>query len=170
MTDPMDSLNGLQEALDTGRVSLHEFQPCALHPEVLLYRDEPKPRVMRLTYMLAAPAPTRPSKTEVRAVALYVFADPFEGLPVLQAGIAVSELARSQGLGAKLFQQSLDEIRHGFKRTPFQNFWIEAIVREDNEHSNRIASRVISPTPKRITDTISGEPAFQYMLKIDLSA
>ncbi len=170
MTDPMDSLNGLQDALDAGRVQLQEFIPCALHPEVRLYRDEPQPRVMRLTYMLSTPDPSRPSKTEVRAVALFVFADPFEGLPVLQAGIAVRESSRSQGIGAKLFQQALDEIRSGFKRSKLQQFWVEAIVRQDNDQSNRIAARVISPNPKRIVDQVSGEPAFQYFLKIDLSA
>lgn len=170
MTDPMDSLVGLQEALDTGRVALQEFQACALSPEVLLYHDEPAPGSVRFTYTLFEPARARPSKTGVRAVALFVRADDYEGLPVFQAGIAVSQVARSQGLGAKLFKQSLEELRNGFSRTQLKEFWVEAIVRQDNEHSNKIASRVLNASPKRIIDGVSKEPAFQYFMKVNVSA
>jgi hypothetical protein len=31
LTDPMDTLHGLQDALDARRVTLHQFQPCRLH-------------------------------------------------------------------------------------------------------------------------------------------
>jgi hypothetical protein len=170
MTDPMDSLIGLQEALDAGRVGLHEFQACALHPEVRVYQDEPTPGTMRITYMVFESAPARPSKTDVRAVALFVRADAYQGLPVFQAGIAVAQEARSRGLGAKLLQQSVDELRYGFSRTPLKEFWIEAIVREDNEHSNKIAARVLNASPKRITDDLSKEPAFQYFMKVNVNA
>jgi hypothetical protein len=166
----MDSLIGLQEALDAGRVGLQEFQAGALHPEVHLYHDAPEPGSMRLTYTLFEPAPARPSKTSVRAVVLFVRADDHEGLPVFQAGIAVSQEARSQGLGAKLFQQSLEEIRNGFSRTPLKEFWIEAIVRQDNEHSNKIASRVLDASPKSIVDGVSKELAFQYFMKVNVRA
>ena len=170
MTDPMDSLIGLQEALDAGRVGLQEFQACALHPEVRLYHDEPASGDVRFTYTVFEPVPARPSKTGVRAVALFVRADDYEGLPVFQAGIAVSQAARSQGLGAKLFQQSLEEMRNGFRRTQLKEFWIEAIVRQDNEHSNKIASRVLNASPKSIIDGVSKEAAFQYFMKVNVSA
>lgn len=169
MTDPMDALTGLQEALDAGRVGLQEFQVCALHPEVRVYHDTPAPGEMRLTYAVFEPAPAivlHPNP-RVRAVALFVRADDLEGLPVFQAGIAVAEHARSQGLGAKMFQQALDELRNGFRRTPLKEFWIEAIVRKDNEHSNKIASRVLSAQPKSIIDGVSKESAFQYFFKVN---
>lgn len=165
----MDSLVGLQEALDAGRVKLEEFQACALHPEVRVYRDEPALGEMRLTYALFDPVPAQPSRVRVRAVALFVRADDYKGLPVFQAGIAVSEAARSQGLGTKLFKQSLDELRYGFNRTLLKEFWIEAIVRQDNKHSNRIASRVLDPSPRTIIDDNSREPAFQYFMKVNVS-
>lgn len=164
----MDSLNGLQEALDAGRVRLQEFQACALHPEVRLYHDQPALGAVRLTYAVLEPAPARPSETGVLAVALFVPADNYEGLPVFQAGIAVAEVARGQGLGTKLFQQALAELRNGFGRTKLKEFWIEAIVRRDNEHSNRIASRVLNASPKGITDGVSKEPAFQYFMKVNV--
>ena len=168
MTDPMDSLIGLQDALDAGRVELQEFQVGALHPEVRLYHDIPAPGAMRLTYAVFEPASAivRHSTSRVRAVSLFVRADDFEGLPVFQAGIAVAQHARSQGIGTKLFQQSLEELRNGLGRTPLKEFWIEAIVRQDNDHSNRIASRVLNAQPKRIVDGVSKEPAFQYFLKV----
>ena len=172
MTDPMDSLVGLQDALDAGRVGLQEFQVGALHPEVRVYHDIPAPGAMRLTYAVFEPAPAivRHSNTRVRAVALFVRADDFEGLPVFQAGIAVAQHARSQGLGATFFQRSLDELRIGLSRTPLKDFWIEAIVRQDNHHSNKIASRVLNAQPKSITDNVSKEPAFQYFLRVHVSA
>jgi GNAT superfamily N-acetyltransferase len=172
MTDPMDSLVGLQDALDAGRVGLQEFQVGALHPEVRLYHDVPALGAMRLTYAVFEPASAIVGRSTCRlcAVSLFVRADDFEGLPVFQAGIAVARHARSQGLGTKLFQQSIEELRNGLGRTPLKDFWIEAIVRQDNDHSNRIASRVLNAHPKTIVDGVSKEPAFQYFLRVHAAA
>ena len=47
---------------------------------------------------------------------------------------------------------------------------IEAIVRQDNEHSNKIASRTLDSSPKSIVDGVSKEPAFQYFMKVNVEA
>jgi hypothetical protein len=166
MTDPMDSLRGLQSALDSGAVRLQQFQPCVLHPDVSVMLDSPAPGCTRFTYAKLVPSPEHDSRRCVHGIALFIVTEPIDGVACFQTGYAVAESARRKGLATALLQQGIDELTFGMSRTPVAEFYVEAVVGADNVASNKIAARVLSATPEAIKDEDSGEEAFQYLLKV----
>ena len=160
MTDPMDSLRGLQSALDACTVRLQQFQACELHQELRVMLDAPAPGVTRFTYALLD---AKLAKTTVRAIAVFVVTEPIGGTPCFQTGYAVVESERRKGTGSQILEHAVDELRNGMSSTPVAEFYVEAVVGADNEASKKIASRVLSTEPKSITDEFADEPAFQYL-------
>jgi hypothetical protein len=157
MTDTMAALTSLQQALNNGLVT---FQRCKLHPDLQVHLDEPSPRVSRFTYASI-------SKGNVLAIAMFVMAEPVEGVHCFQLGYAVLESARRAGLGSAIVAKGIEEIRNGFKATPLKEFYVEAVVGKYNLASNKIAAKVLSATPTEITDVFSGEPALQYLRLVE---
>lgn len=167
MTDPMHALNGLQEAIDVGVVSLEQFQPCELHPELCVMLDEPAPQVTRFTY---AKFEATSNGAIVQAIALFIVTEPINGVLCFQAGYAVAGPVRRQGLGSRVVQAGIDELKNGMGRTPIKEFYVEAVVGVDNVASNKIASATISAKPEPIADALSGESALQYLRKVQVQA
>lgn len=159
MTDPMNSLNGLQLALNAGTIQLSK---CDVHPRLKVLLDLPN-NIARFTY-------AQVDGNSVQAVALLVMTEPVEGLPCFQLGYAVTESLRGQGIGSKITQQAIDELVNGLSRTPMKEFYLEAIVACENHASNNILKRLISEPPKPCKDGFSGEPAFQYLQKLRCAA
>jgi GNAT superfamily N-acetyltransferase len=155
MTDPMDALNGLQAALNAGTVQLN---PCDLYPEIRVILDHPN-ETPRFTY-------AQVKVNMVQAIALLVKTEPVQGLPCFQLGCAVIESLRGQGIGTRILQQAIDELINGLSRTPIKEFYLEAIVSNENVASNKIAKLLISDVPKPCKDVFSGEPAYQYLRKV----
>jgi RimJ/RimL family protein N-acetyltransferase len=114
----------------------------------------------RLTYALAGPG------NVVKAIAIYISAGFHEGVPCFQLGYAVDESFRKQGIATEVVKKSLDEMRTGFK-SHMPRFYVEAVVGKSNEASNRLASKLLSSTPKDGIDEVSGESAFQYFLLVE---
>jgi hypothetical protein len=158
MTDPMNALSALQAALDAGSVRLNS---CDLHPEIRVLLDHPR-GTPRFTY-------ARITGHKVQAIALFALTESVQDVPCFQIGYAVIESMRSQGLGGKVLQQAIDELKHGLSRTPMKEFYLEAIVSTVNEPSNRIAKRLISDSPKPGNDSLSQEPIFQYLRRVQCS-
>ena len=159
MTDPADALRYLQLALDVNEVTL---RPCALHPEVAVLLDHPN-GITRFTYAQIK------GKT-VQAIALFAEAERMLGLPCFGAGVAVLESLRGKGIARSLVEKAIDELRHGFSRTPMKTFYLEAVVLTTNEPSNRLASRVFSSTRETGIDAFCGEPIYQYVRKVECEA
>jgi hypothetical protein len=159
MIDPMNSLTGLQQALDEKIVKL---QSCRLFSDMRMLVDQPN-GVYRFTYALL-------DGKRVRAIAMFAHADPYEGAHCFQIGYAVSEPDRGQGLGIKVAKQGLAELKNGLKANQFKTFYVEAVVGIDNTASNKIAASLFSAAPAPVKDRLSGEDALQYMEKIDLAA
>jgi hypothetical protein len=159
MTDPMDALNGLQAALDAGSVDLN---PCDLHPEIRVLLDHPN-GTPRFTY-------AQLSGKRVQAIALFAMTEPIQGITCFQIGYAVTEYARGQGIGTRVLQQAIEELNHGLSRTPVKEFYLEAVVSTVNVASNRIATRLLSDSPKSSNDCFSGEPIFQYLRRVQCGA
>ena len=157
MTDTMAALTSLQQALDNRLVML---QRCKLHPDLQVHLDEPSPGVSRFTY-------ANISKGEVLAIAMFVVAEPVEGVPCFQLGYAVLDSARKAGLGSAIVAKSIEEISHGFKATPLKKFYVEAVVGRGNLPSNKIAAKVLAARPTEITDVFSGEAALQYLRLVE---
>jgi hypothetical protein len=159
MTDPMDTLVKLQEAIDR-RYPLM-MQRCDIFKDLVLIADEPAPGCVRMTYARIN------DKRKVLALSVFAKADPIEGIPVFQAGNAVLQSERRQGLGESILSKGIEELTKGWKRAGITKFYIEGVVSVNNEASKKIASRVLSPSPVAITDEFCSEPALQYLKLIE---
>jgi hypothetical protein len=159
MTDPMDALNGLQLALDAGSVRLNS---CDLNPNIRVLLDHPN-GMTRFTY-------AQVSENKVQAIALFVLTETILGIPSFQIGYAVTESMRSQGIGTKVLQQGIEELKNGLSRTPMKEFYLEAIVSTINVASNKIAKRLITDSPELDSDCFSEEPIFHYLRRVQCGA
>lgn len=155
MTDPMDSLNGMQSALNEGLVSL---QPCETHQEIGVLFDQPN-GVSRFSYVQL-------NGVDVQAIALIVLTESIEGLPCFQIGYAVNDQMRLKGLGKGIINKALTEFRNGMYRNSVKDYYIEAIISRDNIASIQIAKSIFPNNPLEIEDELSGEPAYQYLKKV----
>lgn len=61
---------------------------------------------------------------------------------------------------------SIDEMQNGFK-DKLSDFYVEAIVSASNVPSQKVAARLISSSPKEVTDQYSGQAAYQYVRLIN---
>ena len=153
----MDGLVALQAALDAGLV---EMQRCGPYPELSMLVDYPEGD-FRLTYAVI-------EQGRVQAITSFVRTESIAGLPCLSIGYAVAEPARGQGLATQTVAKAIDDLTIGLRRnTGGRPFYIEAIIGQSNLASNRIATRLLSESPKSGTDQISGEPIYQYQKLIE---
>jgi RimJ/RimL family protein N-acetyltransferase len=155
MTDPTDSLNGFQKALEEGELRLHRGE---LDHELSVLSDRPQ-GAMRMTY-------ARIQDRTVTALAVFVLTEPIEGLPCFQLGIAVPEAHRRQGRAKSIVEAAIAEMKNGFSRNKIPAFYVEAIVGADNVASQRVAAATLSDAPTAVTDQLSGLPALQYLRKV----
>lgn len=155
MTDPTDSLKGLQKALNDGELSL---QSGELDPKLSVLADRPLGK-MRMSY-------ARIENGIVTALAVFVLTESVEGLPCFQLGIAVPDALRRQGRAKTIVEAALAEMKNGFCRNGIPAFYVEAIVGTDNVAYQHVATATLSTTPLSVTDQFSGLPALQYLRKI----
>ena len=159
MTDPMDALNGLQQALDANIVQMHA---CELFPSMAVLLDHPND-TPRFTY-------AKVLNGKVHAIALFVKTGFIEDTPCFQTGYAVAVDQRNGGLGAQIVQQGLAELQNSMSRTLIKEFFVEAIVSTENTPSNKIATQLLSQSPISCKDEFTNEPALQYLRKIVCNA
>jgi hypothetical protein len=152
MTDPMDALVYLQEALDAGTVQMRSSD---IHPDLKVLVDHPLGE-LRLTYASIADG-------IVQSIALFLMVDPLDGVPCFALGWAVIESMRGRGLATETMVKAMEELQKGLKRNGIHKFYVEAIVARSNVASNRLASRLVSDSPTTGTDAISGVPIFKYL-------
>ena len=152
MTDPMDALVSLQAALDAGTVKM---RPAELYPELQVLLDRPQGEV-RLTY-------ARLEAGVVQYIAILVSAEPVNRVPCFALGCAVTKSMRGRGFATEIARQAIAELQNGLKRNGVRQFYVEAVVAKSNEPSNRLAKSLLSDSPSRGTDAISGEPVFCYL-------
>lgn len=151
MADPHEGLLSFQRAYEAGEISP---QTCSIHHDLLVMTDDADGTI-RLTYALIDLA------RKVKAIVVYVPADPHKGKPCFQVGYSVSASFRNKGVASEALGKSIDEMRRGF--IPHMGeFYIEAVIGEHNTASLKVASKVISSTSSRIVDEASGEPALQF--------
>jgi RimJ/RimL family protein N-acetyltransferase len=155
MTDPMESLKSLQDAILSNIVQL---QPCELHPDIKVLLDHPN-GTPRFTYAII-------EKKKIHAIALFVLTEPIDGTPCFQIGYAVIENMRQRGIGQRVLEEAIAELTHGLRRTDMKEFYLEAVVSTSNEASNKIANKLISTPIRCDKDIYSGEQAYQYLRKI----
>nr|WP_315222875.1 GNAT family N-acetyltransferase [uncultured Duganella sp.] len=151
MVDPHEGLLSFQLAYKAGEISP---RACSIHRDLLVMMDDAE-GTTRLTYALID------LNRKVKAIVVYLPVDPKDGKHCFQVGYAVSVPLRNKGIASEALQKSIDEMRRGF--IPHMGeFYVEAVIGEHNTASLKVASNIISPTPSKIVDEASGEPALQF--------
>lgn len=157
MTDPTEALVSFQQALSNGQIRLMRAE---LDPNLFVFKDQPTPGVARLTYV----------RLDGRTVTAFVNAMQagfVEEWPCFQLGVAVPVEYRNRGYAKSILAAAIAEMKNGFSRTGKIPFYVEGIVGVDNEPSKRASAATISATPTHVTDSVSGLPALQYLLKVE---
>lgn len=155
MTDPTNALESFQAAFSKKDVAI---QSCETDKDLFVFLDHPNGKP-RFTY-------ARIEGRTVTALVLFVLIEPMKGVPCFQIGYAVPNSHRRKGIAKNTVKAALNELTHGLSRTPMSEFYIEAIVGNNNDASNNIAASLISDQPTEIIDEFSKLPALQYVKKI----
>lgn len=150
MTNPLDGLQSLQEALDQGL----RLNVCKRHPELQMIFDQPN-GCQRLTYALIEAG-------VIKSYSTMILVQPLHGIPCFNIGYATSSDFQGNGLATEMVEKSIDELKIGFQDHQITRFYIEAVISVDNIASVKVANKVISDKPSHIIDEISGEKAFYY--------
>lgn len=157
MVDPSDGLKSLQQQIKIDGVKL---TPCEGHPDIQVHFDHPHGN-LRVTYAKVVHG-------RVRSYAVFVNADPVDGVPCFGIGYAVPEKFRRQGLGAEIIEKSIDEMRRGLARNGVKKFYVEAVVGVSNVASIKLAEKTISPQSDRGgIDQYSGQPATFFLRLVE---
>lgn len=155
LPNPHDALASLENAIVSGEIRLTKG---AVDPTLGLTADRPNGE-MRLTYV-------RLHAGKVTALVMAVPCDPFESKPCFNIGYAVAVNYRGQGRAKEIVKAAIAEMQHGFCRAGMKEFFVEAIVAEDNLPSIRVAEQVVSVTYNSKVDGHHGLPIRQYLLKV----
>ena len=156
MPDIEVAMHSFEEALKGRVISINN---CELDKKLFLHLDRPNGEV-RLTYV-------RLDRGNVTTMVQIVQAEPFKGDRVFNVSWSVPRDLRRQGRATQTFLAALREFRHGMTRNGLKTFWVEAVVGQDNFASQRVAEKVITAQAIPITDNFAGEPALQYLRRID---
>jgi hypothetical protein len=152
MTDPMNALVQLQLALDARAVSP---APCEIHKDILVIADQPNGSP-RYTYI-------KHCGNKAHAIALFALTEQVEGLPCFQMGWATLEAVRGRGFASDVTEKGIKELIDGLKRAGIAKFYLEAIISESNHPSIKLGHKLLSNSPKKCTDSFSGESALQFL-------
>lgn len=133
-------------------------QKAEIHSDLLVLVDYPNGE-MRMTYALI-------KNGEPIALLTLINAEPMKGFPCFNIGYAVDKAHRSIGHGKEILRKAFDELTNGFKRAGFPHLYLEAIVSTENTHSNKLANSMLDNNPMSCTDSVSGQPAFQYVRQL----
>src|SRR5215831_6135894 len=125
MTNLMDALEYLQEALDAGTVRM---QRCEIYPGLRALVDEPGGD-LRLTYAKVIAG-------TVQSIAVFVLTKSVGHVARFSLGFAVHESRRGRGLGKEIVEQAIDEMSRGLTRNGMSEFYVVAAVPESNIPAN----------------------------------
>jgi hypothetical protein len=156
ITDPHNALLSFQKALLSGTI---KPKRCKVRRELYYLRDKPTPDTLRMTYAMVA-------GRQVKALAIFMENEPYEGKRCFGIGYAVAVHHRGQGLAKAVVEASLEEFAMMLRKDlVVPGFFVEAIVDVNNAPSNRVAEQLFSePTSTRESE--SGLPAFHYIKRM----
>jgi GNAT superfamily N-acetyltransferase len=155
MTDPNNALVSFQDAYKRRLIAL---QRSRFNRDIFEHADDALgvPRITHARFASGIPI----------GIVIYCPVQPVGGIPCFAIGYAVDEKSRGQGIGTQLVKDSIEVVRQGFQSAGINDFYLEAIIGAQNGASNQIARKLISASPKSITEKHSNEPAYQYMCRI----
>lgn len=150
MTDPTPAMESMQEVLRAGRMRL---EPGLIDPALGTFGDQAngKPRY----------AFVHRDGDTITAFAVMIAEYQIGGLPVFHAGIAVPPAYRGQGRAKGILSAAISEASARLAGLP--PFYVEAVVGIENAASNAVCRALLTSTPDRIKDSVSGKPALHYL-------
>jgi hypothetical protein len=98
----------------------------------------------------------------VTVLVMVAHAPPVDGLPVFQLGYAVPRQYRKQGYAQRAVLAVINEIEEGCRLSGRSEYFVEAIVAQDNKASQGVAAKTISNSPEPIIDPDSDEEVLRY--------
>lgn len=156
ITDPHLALLSFQKALISGTI---KPKRCKVQRELFYLRDKPTPETIRMTYAMVV-------GRQVKALAIYMENEPYEGKRCFGIGYAVAVHYRGQGLAKAVVEASLEEFAMMLRKDMVvPGFFVEAIVDVNNAPSNRVAEQLFGE-PKPTRESESGLPALHYMKRL----
>lgn len=155
MIDPSVALPSFQHALDTGELVP---QRAVTDPDLFIAMD-PVGSGVRLTYF-------RTEDSQITCICMVVHNGFEGGVVCFDLGYATVDAFRLQGRGSELVGAAVKDHIAGMARAGVSRLYIEAVVGIDNTGSQRIAERHLNPTREEITDSVSGLPAYRYVLPV----
>lgn len=151
MVNPVEGMISLQQAIDKNDVNLEVGR---IHSDIYMHFDKPT-GTPRLTYIKLS------KKKKIISYCVFVLTDCLEGFNCFNIGYAVAPAYRGKKLSFEILQKSIDEIKNGFQNS-MDALYLEAIVSIKNIASQKVANKLISPSPRKCIDAISGEDALSY--------
>ncbi|HDS1721730.1 N-acetyltransferase [Pseudomonas putida] len=150
LTDPMDALVSLQQAVRRG----FPTDPTGQGKDIRVVHDNPN-GIPRYTY-------ARIEHGRVKAIAILHVHAPIDGIACFALGYAVPEAYRNRGWAKQIVEAGIQELSAGLGRHGVEQFYVEAVVGQDNIASQRVANAVVSSEHTEGTDSESGLPVFSY--------
>lgn len=159
IVDPYPALVSFRQALDAGEIRL---APSRKTPDLYSYADNPTGTVPRLTFVHLG-------GSIVSALVMLAHAEPYKGRPCYGVGYAVPPKYRGQGRAKKLLAAVVQDMRMMLKGGGGpRSVFLEAVVSQSNLASQKVAEYILGPKNNTGHDELSGEPIFQYLLKVNL--
>lgn len=155
MIDPSVALPSFQQALETGELVPRQ---ASTDPHLFIAMD-PVGSGVRLTYF-------RSEGGQITGICMVVHNGFHEGVVCFDLGYATAEAFRHQGRGSELVGAAVRDHISGMARAGVSSLYIEAVVGVENIGSQRIAERHLNPNREEITDSVSGLPAYRYVLPV----
>ena len=159
IVDPTSALIDFGRALADGTI---DPEPCVTDPQLLSYKDAPSGQT-RFSFAYV-------SEGAVCALALFSEQGRIGRLPCFSVGYAVPEELRGQGRAKAVFKAAIAEVKAAFAAGGIAEFYVEAIIGVENAASLRVAEEVIGGEKLAITDENSGQPAIQFLKRIQTTA
>ena len=159
MADPHLGMVSFQECLRKGILRL---APVGKHLDLFSHFDVPAPGVRRLTYARLS----KDGRT-VKAFLSCIMNGEVDGFPCIAVGYAVPGKWRNRGAAKQILKDVVDDQICQAKKNGLGAVYVEAVVDVDNLPSQRVAAAVLGGVQERITDRISGRPAFRYTARYE---
>lgn len=136
MKDMSDPYLGLVSFIDAYKRRVITPRAGMIHKDLIFLFDTASDGVSRMTFAAID------TDNQVKGYAVYIWTDPYKGLPCLSVGYAVEKPFRNQGVGADILRKSISEMQMGLKQIA-PKFYIDAIVAKENVASIKVASKVL---------------------------
>ena len=160
MKDMSDPYLGLISFVDAYKWGVIAPRACMIHKDLKFLLDTASDGVSRMTFAAIA------ADNQVKGYAVYIWTDPYKGLPCVSVGYAVAKSFRNQGVATDILRKSISEMQMGLKKKA-PKFYVDAIVANENVASIKVATKVLCATPIDMIEEISGKSSSRFFKLVE---